>query len=75
MKASRNCDSNQTPGLPGFRVFGAGKVTGIGGFRGIFNALKIAPVGVGQEIFNALKIYNNAECMGMKQGRYCYAAT
>jgi len=61
MKASRNSDANQTPELPGFRIFGAINVIGFDWFSRIFNALKIPGSFGVAPIFNALKIY---ETMG-----------
>ena len=57
MTVSRNRDVNQTPDLPGFRVFGA-SVGGEGArFAQIFNALKNPESVRPAPIFNAFKIY------------------
>jgi hypothetical protein len=57
MTVSRNRDVNQTPDLPGFRVFGAGFGGQCEPFDRIFNALKNRGSGWLAPIFNALKIY------------------
>jgi hypothetical protein len=56
MTAPCNGNAHQTPGPPGFRVFGAGNSTRLGRINPIFNALKTAARFVWQPIFNALKI-------------------
>jgi hypothetical protein len=56
MTTSRTSDANQTPGPPGFRVFGAGNGSLLGRFGQIFNALKISAGWRSPGIFNALKI-------------------
>jgi hypothetical protein len=75
MSTSYIGNSNQTPGLPGFRVSGAANVPRIGGLIKIFNALKIAAGYSWEEIFNALKIYQSDEYMVTKQRRYRDAPT
>jgi hypothetical protein len=74
MTASRNSDADQTPDLPGFRVFGAGSGGHFGPFRQIFNALKIPNFAGLAPIFNALKIYQTTGGHPSNQGGIGYAA-
>jgi hypothetical protein len=67
MTTASNSDAIETPGLPGFRVFGATNPTDIGPFASVSNALKIGAVVTRWEIFNALKIHG-AGVRESKQG-------
>jgi len=55
MNTNRQCNAQETPGLPGFRIFGVRLGGGLDRFSEFFNALKTGAYGSQLRIFNALK--------------------
>ncbi len=59
MNERRPRNTQQTPDLPGFGIFGASKTLGLEVSARIFNALKIPDRTDRGPIFNALKIFDH----------------
>ena len=74
MNEGRQRNTQQTPDLPGFGIFGTRETLRLGVPARIFNALKI-PERTGHEpIFNALKIFDHDGFANTKQRRNTDAA-